>query len=498
MSRRPSPDALALAVLAALVLASLAWRLAYLRSIPGLTGFDGYFYAVQARSLLEGGRLAYGAPSLAYLPIAAAVAVAGDPVLGVEIAAALGGALLAIPLYGLGREATGSRPLAIALAALGLRSDVLLFHSLDFLRASWGLIPYAAFLASSIRWARTEGREGRAGVLVGGLAAAACHPAVAGLVAVQGLATGALGTGQRRGLRIPLVAAGLAALAVLPLLDRLAGGLAGEPRLAVAVALARHGTAYGVTRLVELGVLPLVAVAGLLALGTGRVRPRDRGPVLAGVLGLAVLLQPWWDAGPEGLALRLARIATVPALGLGALLLSSPEPAGPAPRRAVGAVLVLLVCVVTRPLAAGIPFAEGRPDYERGRAAVETLGRTLPPGSRVVAPHGWQFFVTHETGLPAARRPPAGEPSWVLHDARAEEPFDGVAASLCPGEPAPRDLGDGFQLLADPLWRCLERAGYPVLPGPTFRPGRGRGYSQGPLRPRPVAEADAESRRSYR
>ena len=87
--------------LVSLVALSFAERWALLEASAFPVGVDGYFYPVQLRSLLEDGSLAYPAAPLAFWLMAPLAAVT-DPITGAKLGAALGGAMIALPAYGVG------------------------------------------------------------------------------------------------------------------------------------------------------------------------------------------------------------------------------------------------------------------------------------------------------------------------------------------------------------------------------------------------------------
>jgi len=113
---RLAPAFAALAVAAIVSIAFLArWR--FLDSSPYPLGIDGFYYAVQLRSLLHDRQLYYPAsPMVFWLMLPGAWAL--GPIAGAKLGAALGTALAAAPVYAIVRRATGERTVGVLGAAL--------------------------------------------------------------------------------------------------------------------------------------------------------------------------------------------------------------------------------------------------------------------------------------------------------------------------------------------------------------------------------------------
>jgi hypothetical protein len=126
------------AAVAALVALAFAQRWHVLASSPYPLGIDGYFYPVQVRSLLEHGTLQYPSSPLTFWFMAPFVA-ATDPITGCKLAAALGGALIAIPAYGVGARLGKSRGAGLVCAALASASAGGAYLSIEFVKQGVGL-----------------------------------------------------------------------------------------------------------------------------------------------------------------------------------------------------------------------------------------------------------------------------------------------------------------------------------------------------------------------
>src|SRR5690348_9231314 len=99
-----------------------AWRRwQILDASPFPVGIDGYFYPIQLRSLLETGHLQYPASPLVFWWMAP-FAAATDPIIGAKLGAAIGGALIAIPAYGVGARLGGGRGPGLVAAAIATTS----------------------------------------------------------------------------------------------------------------------------------------------------------------------------------------------------------------------------------------------------------------------------------------------------------------------------------------------------------------------------------------
>ena len=84
-------------------------------------GVDGYYYPIQLRALLEHGALQYPAAPLVFWLLAPFAAVT-DPIVGAKLGAALGGALVALPVYGIGARLGKHRVAGLFAAAVAAMS----------------------------------------------------------------------------------------------------------------------------------------------------------------------------------------------------------------------------------------------------------------------------------------------------------------------------------------------------------------------------------------
>lgn len=108
-------------------------RLSFLLESQAPVGVDGYYYAVQMRSLLTSGSLYYPSAPLAFYWLLPFAWIFG-PVTGVKLGAAIGTTLGAIPAYYLLRRMTGRLPEALLAAVLVATSAQGLLLSSEFVK----------------------------------------------------------------------------------------------------------------------------------------------------------------------------------------------------------------------------------------------------------------------------------------------------------------------------------------------------------------------------
>src|ERR1019366_6285032 len=160
LRKRPGGLAAELGV-CALVVQTFASRLAFLRRLPGPTGYDYYYYAVQTRSLLERGHLWWPDRSLIFPILATISRATGDVPRAIELVAAGGGALLPLPMYVLARRLDADRPVALAAAAACAASTVYLFLSLEFLKTAFAVVLFTGYLGALFQAVRARSARQR-------------------------------------------------------------------------------------------------------------------------------------------------------------------------------------------------------------------------------------------------------------------------------------------------------------------------------------------------
>lgn len=292
-----------------------ATRWALLTSTSEPLGIDGYYYAIQVRSLLERGALHYPDLPLAFvwlLPFAAAM----GPVEGVKLGAAVGTAAIVIPLYVLAARTTGRRAAGVVAAALGVSCGQSLLVASEFVKQGLATTLATACLAA-LAGAIERPSRGRAAATLAWLGLTlATHrlPAVAALLAGS-VALAVRARARRRlawiggGLGVAALAAWLAPRAVF---GARGAALVGDAFAATAdlATIRRPDGVHGVLH-------PEVPLAFAAAVSLAILAVRRGAPGSAMVAGLGALAAcaafPWWDvADPEGLGVRVRLIAFVP------------------------------------------------------------------------------------------------------------------------------------------------------------------------------------------
>ncbi len=204
--------------LTALVVWSFVQRWNVLASSPFPLGVDGYFYPIQLRSLLETGHLQYPASPLAFYLLAPFAAVT-DPITGAKLGAAVLGALIALPAYGVGMELSRERDRGAGLiaAALATASAGSMYLTIEFVKNGIGLTVAMAALWLVLRAMRAPSRRSASIAIAGIALALLTHKMAAGLVigiALPAAIAEAFRRGKLRWRRILPIAIGLGLLAL--------------------------------------------------------------------------------------------------------------------------------------------------------------------------------------------------------------------------------------------------------------------------------------------
>ena len=326
---RLAPVFAALAV-AAIVTIAFGARWRFLDSSPYPIGIDGFYYAVQLRSLLHDHQLYYPAsPMVFWLMLPGAWAL--GPIAGAKLGAALGTALAAAPAYAIVRRATGERTAGVTGAALVATAAGSFHLATEFVKQGVGLtlaLTFVATLGAALDAPAGRGRRARfalaAALFAATLLAHASSVGEAVVFAVPPLWVHVTrGASGRRLTAAALIAAAIAVVAVVvvllvPAVSRDLG-LAHLFGPASTDFFGRHAFHDEV----PLGAL----AAGLLVVGIvfrrGRGSPASAGPgapsaesraLLVGPAAFALVLAlPWLSSrDPDGLIFRLRIMAFVP------------------------------------------------------------------------------------------------------------------------------------------------------------------------------------------
>jgi hypothetical protein len=489
--------AIALA-LGGLVAVSFAERWAMLDASPYPVGVDGYYYPLQLRALLEHGELQYPSAPLAFwlmLPLAALT----DPITGAKLGAALFGALVALPAYGVGARLGRGPGAGLVAAALATTSAGSAFLTIEFVKNGLGLTMLLTALWLLLRALDAPTRTRIALAVAGGVAALLAHKMAAALLvvfAVPAILGGAASRGVLRGRRLLYVLALVVGVTVL----LLGLGLAFPKRLPSAGELdlarllggeARWDAPALATRSVTLTFGHEAAIAGIVALVAALllVRPVRRAlDALAAHLPASLRAPPPRSARPGEIAVAwtavaLALLIAWPSLevgdaqGLGfRLRIAAFVPLALAAAIAAGQLLAhvrrrdLVLAVVALALATRTP---GRRDEGKIQAhpamvaAIHALGSEVPAGDTVIVPERHIVFMvawyTRATvrirpeEVPPARRWRLVPLAWIglgspLDEAlRAARDETGLRPplGLHPRHP------NGLVLIAEPTWQWV-------------------------------------------
>ncbi len=508
------------AALAALVAYSFHERWELLTASPFPIGVDGYYYPIQLRALLETSWLRYPAAPVAFL-LMAPFAAATDPITGAKLAAALYGALIALPAYGLGARLGGSRGAGLVAAAIAAKSAGSAYLTLEFVKNGIGLTIALAALWLLLRALEAPSRARIAGAGIAIAAAAATHKMALGIataVAIPAVLAWAAARGALRGRRLRLAIAGCAAASALaaaivvlrsPEAAALLDGLVTADARWDAPAHAGRGGREITLGHEALAGLVVAILAGLaltrlggraIAGATCAVIPREHvvasapsssgPPTLAtpepadaaagwAVLALALALGlPWLDVtDPQGLGFRLRIAAFVP-LALAAAMLAG---------RLVGWIrtpdrgLALAALAVVLALHTPGSRDEGRVlTHPALVTSVHAMAGKVPAGDMVIMPErhiaymiAWYLRAQVSLGpdqWPPERRWRAMPLAWI----GAGSPLDRalLAARDRPGGTPPLGLHpshpNGMVLLTEAVWQEIAATLPPGSPWPAW------------------------------
>ncbi|CAN5907019.1 hypothetical protein BH11MYX2_BH11MYX2_35550 [soil metagenome] len=428
-------------MLAALTAICAQHRYAVLAESPTPTGIDGYYYALQLRSIVEHGSLAYRDFPLAFY-LMAPFALITDAIVGAKLASAILGALAVVPSYAIAARLGRSRLAGLLAAILVGTSAGGSYLAMEFVKNGIGITValFAIWLGLRACEAPTRSRLIAAGV--GVVAAMLTHKVAGALVLVIAVPAG-LAVLADRGLLfgrrlvvcvVTLVALIFFGIVALGQLGLFANMLASDPWWS-APALVQGDTVIlpmGYEPLIGL-VVGLAAAALLLAKRTASLSRPERCAAWSFVMLAIVIGFPFLDVSdPQGLGMRLRTIAFVPmalcaAICVGAL--GAPLHRVPIIRR----LAVSLVAIITF-LAMPARRADGLVvPHPAMISAVLSLTNRVPAGDTVIVPERQIMFMV----------------PWYTH----------IAAQLTPAGVAPahrwRALTAAFIQLGSPLDRAL-------------------------------------------
>jgi hypothetical protein len=468
-------------VATALALAAIvAWSFRERWSVLGASefplGVDGYYYPIQLRALLEHGHLEYAALPVAFWWMAPFAALT-DPITGAKLGAALGGALVALPAYGLGARLGRGRGPGVVAAALAACSASSTYLSIEFAKQGIALTIALAALLAVLR-ALEHRTRGRIAVAVPAVAAAClAHKLAAMVVVICAIPMVVEDVRERAGLRgrvvwVVLGGVACAAWGITLLLIKTANPFTTDLRFDLP-ALARPELYLGHDTLIG-AVVALAAIWVLVQVPADRPRRELALAWTSIALALALALPCLAVDDPQGLAFRLRASAFVP------LALVAPIAAGAAARSWLTTTLFdirvrnVVVAIVNATLAAVIvllPRARHEGEVLAHPALVASaiaLADHLPAGKTVIVPERHvEYMIAWYTRAPVSARP---EPIPRTERVRVLLPLSPVAIPF-PLEPAivaarheplldpPIGLHphhrDGFVLVTEPTWEWI-------------------------------------------
>ena len=203
--------------LALLVVMSFLERWSMLNQTAFPVGVDGYYYPLQLRSLLESHELAYPSVPIAFwlmTPLAALT----DPITGAKIGAALFGALVALPAYGIGARLGRCRGAGLVAAVIATTSAGSAFLSIEFVKNGIGLTVLLTAVWLLMRALEKPSIARLVPAVLGALAAAFTHKMAGALlvvIAVPSIIAAASARGRLRGRRLLYVISLVSSVTVL-------------------------------------------------------------------------------------------------------------------------------------------------------------------------------------------------------------------------------------------------------------------------------------------
>lgn len=419
------------AALLALVAYSSWQRWQTLIASPFPLGVDGYYYPIQLRSLLESGTLQYPASPLTFW-FMVPFAVVTDPMTGAKLGAAIGGALVAIPAYGVGTRLGTSRGAGLVAAAVATTSATSAYLSIEFVKQGVGLTVALAAVWCVLRAIETPSRR-RIGIALGAIVAALLAHKLAVALVLAIAAPAAFEEVRRRGILrgrrllyfVLVMGAAAVALVIVGLVAPQRFLSAGDLALVQnmlsrdahwdAPALVRPGLTLTFDHEAAIGAVLGIVAAVVLAVRPG-TKKRSERLVAWLFVALAIMIGlPWLDVGDtQGLAFRLRTSAFLPlaicaALVAGVLaeLVVPSAKDGPtdAQRWQRDGVLALLAIVLV--VRAPTERTEGRIVAHPALVTAVMAARTnIPEGATVIVPERHIMFMTAwYTRAPVALHP---------------------------------------------------------------------------------------------
>ncbi len=499
---RETPRWLAPAACAAAVVALVAYsawsRYQFLTVSPYPIGIDGWFYPVQLRSLLDTGSLRYPASPLGFW-LLAPFAWATDPIVGAKLGASILGAMIAVPMYFVGKRLGGSRATGLLAAALATTSAGSFYLSVEFVKNGIGMTIVTTYVWMLLR-ALEQRTWTRIALAVLVFVASVLTHKVAAAAAL--IVTIPAVTVELKAWRITAIGAAgaVVVLAVLAIafpgrfigareLGLVEGLLTGTPNFAIP-ALQRGTRAIWMGHEAAIaGGLGVALVIGLLVrrrwfpkLDRPDVRPAALAVAITlAVLAIAIAL-PWIAVrDPQGVGFRLRLVAYVPMALIGAALAG----AAAAPLREDRRIACVLAFAAAWIYAQPVERDEGVVRTHPVMAgAVMGLDRAVPDDAVIICPERHILFMAAYYTSNEVRLRPDGVPPerrWRLMPyafvTRGGVYLDEalLAARAMPDLPPPRGLHarntNGLVVVPEVTWQWVVRLVTAIFPedSPTYR-----------------------------
>ena len=439
------------------------------------TGFDGYYYALQVRSLIENGEVLNNDNSFVYPLLRFFALFFNDVVVSNKIAAIVLCSLTVVPFYLLTYRLTSSHISTFAAALFFTLSFSQIYMSFEILKngisllfALWCVYCLARFFD---RWPY------KVGALVFFALGFFTHKATACVLIVLVLAFGAgaflvkrrsFPSGRRRLIMAAAAAAGVLivagvvflSLGPLRLLDL--QNLWGQFRLesvwerfrlfAVQVADTRIKS-----ELFLLYAVPLVFIPFLISfLRDPLVPARHKIFIVACYITQWTLLNPFLEFSWESASYRLVLISlTFTALEIALILARVRFFSRRIPRVLAAAVLTALV-TITLPGMWERFHTDRYPPYSELNAAVVSLKQKIPPGGKLVCQAGLSFFIWYTTRIYTEHFLPE-DPAGYYRLAYGIGPDHFGRYEDNPGYEEPVEIRPPYTLVKESVWRMFYR-----------------------------------------
>ncbi len=437
------------------------------------TGFDGYYYALQVRSLIENGEVLNNDKSIVYPLLRFFALCFNDVVVSNKIAAIVFCSLTVVPFYLLTYRLTSSHIITFAAALFFSLSFSQIYMSFEILKngisllfALWFIYCLACFFD---RWPY------KVGALVFFVLGFLTHKATAGALIVLALAFGlgaflvkrrSFPAGRRTVVLVAaaavaiLAVAGIVFLSLGPLRLLDLQNLWGQFRLESVWERFRLFTVQvaDIRIKIELFLLyavPLVFIPFLVKLlRNPRVTTLRKIFMVACYITQWVLLNPFLEFSWESASYRLVLISLpFTALEIALMLARVRFMSRRVPRALAAGVLTALV-VITLPGMWQRFHTDRYPPYSELNPAVVSLQLKIPPGGKLVCQSGLSFFIWYTTRIYTEHFLP-DDPDRYYRLAYGIGPDHFRRYADRPGYEEPVEIRPPYTLVKETVWRMF-------------------------------------------